>query len=1104
MEKNTNEKEFESLDYAIHKAWRALVSNRNSDGGWGRLGDDKSDLWNTSFVLDCVDRACEEGSLNEYTKNEIKKFIEEFANRWQDVKERIDKKSEKLEKLEKFEKYILTFYRESKRENEEDYKDLTIYALAHSACVLMKQDKKHHKELAHEIVKYIINKDVKNDYGGWGWDEFSSSNIYGTAIVANALMDYRKIISQEDTEQRSGILSREELEEALCDGFKWIIQNQNTDGGWGLQRGSDPKHTALALLALLKLISGKDSNLKEWREKEFEEVRKYIKKGFEWLYSEWPSDEKSKFFRIQSKISGRGWRVEDSRYIDMVGFEPTAYALWALIVLVDHETTENEKILNHEFNEEFTDGLLWLLCNQRENGYWHEYEDKDGRVGGDCTNYNLALGILVLSLCKKRLEEKGYISGEWVKKGLITLARLSTLRGSWFIAKPEKPLIIRKYVVSVVLSIQATFLLAALILAFTYFSQKNVPFFEDIFLGNVPPLLLIVRAVYSFVPVILLSVTILIWIICSLYKKRLIRIPKIARGFYDRIVGFYDKMVFNCKKFIIRKVEYQDNDYEILDRAILRAWEVLVLNQNSTGGWGRRFRKDKSDLWNTSFILDCLLEFYTYETIKREIREPLDFLVKRCEGFLEKVEKESTKEKPGKDEYKFYIYETVREEMKKSLDPLVKRCEELLEKVDKESTKEKPGKDEESTSYEIATNYALAHSARVLVKTGEKNRKLAQRIVKYLVNDAVKNKDKGWGWDEFSSSNIYGTAIVVSALMDYRRIISQEDTKQSSGILSREELEEALCDGFKWIIQNQNTDGGWGMDRGSTPKNTALVLLILLRLLKERNLLGEITRELSLLERYENCLTDEIEYIKEITNKLYFKPEERSRNRFKISGRGWRVEDSRYIDRVGFEPTAYALWALMELMDHEINVDQNLALTLLKDGIEWLLYTQEWNGLWHEYEEKNSRRGGVCANYYLALGILILSIYKARIPMYEEEILSKQSISLGIILKRDLALLEKLSTLRTSGLFRLSERPFIILIWWVLPIICLLVITLSYLEQQLVIFIYEYINKCIDIIILNPLLIALAGLIGIVAKFHAKISSALNKIKERVTYGKKH
>jgi hypothetical protein len=219
----------------------------------------------------------------------------------------------------------------------------------------------------------------------------------------------------------------ESLDYAIHKAWRALVSNRNSDGGWGLQRGSDPKHTALALLALLKLISGKDSNLKEWREKKIEEVRKYIKKGFEWLYSEWPSDEKSKFFRIQSKISGRGWRVEDSRYIDMVGFEPTAYALWALIVLVDHETTENEKILNHEFNEEFTDGLLWLLCNQRENGYWHEYEDKDGRVGGDCTNYNLALGILVLSLCKKRLEEKGYISGEWVKKGLITLARLSTL-----------------------------------------------------------------------------------------------------------------------------------------------------------------------------------------------------------------------------------------------------------------------------------------------------------------------------------------------------------------------------------------------------------------------------------------------------------------------------------------------------------------------------------------------------------------------------------------------------------------------------------------------------------------------------------------------------
>ena len=75
MKKNAenpaNNVKSEYVDSAIQKAWRVLKNNRNPDGGWGKIGGDESDLWNTSFVLDCLtevykdDEKCEIKDENE-------------------------------------------------------------------------------------------------------------------------------------------------------------------------------------------------------------------------------------------------------------------------------------------------------------------------------------------------------------------------------------------------------------------------------------------------------------------------------------------------------------------------------------------------------------------------------------------------------------------------------------------------------------------------------------------------------------------------------------------------------------------------------------------------------------------------------------------------------------------------------------------------------------------------------------------------------------------------------------------------------------------------------------------------------------------------------
>ena len=195
-----------------------------------------------------------------------------------------------------------------------------------------------------------------------------------------------------------------------------------------------------------------------------------------------------------------------------------------------------------------------------------------------------------------------------------------------------------------------------------------------------------------------------------------------------------------------------------------------------------------------------MLKFYEYKNIKQEIKEPVEYVAQCCEIFLQNInkdEKEGTNENPA----------------------------------DFSGSKEKI---KEIEYQEVPTNYALAHSASVLTKTGNKaHMALCKDILKYLINDEVRNKDGGWGWDEYSSSDVYGTVIIVNALMDCKSIISQRNGNKDEDGEILEKIKDVICDGIKWTIQNQNSDGGWGLNRGSDPKHTALALLTILRFLDE-------------------------------------------------------------------------------------------------------------------------------------------------------------------------------------------------------------------------------------------------------------------------------
>ena len=1031
----------EPLDIAIRKAWGALIESQNPDGGWGRFKNNKTDLWNTSFIIDCLLKTYR---FNEI-KNEIKKQVEFLTKSCSMFMERYDRIKMNEQMKEPTESASIEPRKSNKIEN---HTIICNYALAHSVSILAKikdidTDTEHkNRDLLSKILGYLttINKvNIENEYWGWGWDKFSSSNIYGTAIVVNALMDVREEISEQEREKRS------ELVQPICFGINWILRDQNLDGGWGVERGSDPKHTALVLLTLLRFLR-ESNDLKSdknglLRYKD-EYIEDKVRKAGKWLCSQWPNED-LKFFRIQSSIPGKGWRAEDSRYVDRVGFESTAYALWALDELSRDEGLTAAERKEIELN--LTDGLLWLLSSQERKGCWHEYEYENDKMSGSCYNFYPALGILVLSLFRREFainKSKEKITERLLENKMILLARLSYFKDSKLISGPKKRFIFRIYPISFILSYQAAFVLAMLAtLVVALFYSKGIV----VNTGSTSFYLALIGVVIVFL-------IILVEIDLASEESVLVRV-------YSTVGRYLSIQLSEIERFFNR---FRKGDPEIQDSAIEKAWEALVFSQNTDGGWGC-FKNSKPDLWNTSFIIDCLLKTYRYIDIRKEIKKPITLIAEYCEEFVKSVYKDN---KEG--------------EIEKNVSQATENCI----------------KPEKEFNIDYIDNYGLAHSLSVLLKTdNEKHRRIAQKVFDYLVDRDVRNEDCGWGWDKFSSSNVYGTAVVVNALMDAREEISLDGGDET--------VEDIIDAGINWILKDNNLDGGWGVERGSNPKHTALAVLTLLRFLKRSDRSGKNMNQDFNVCIYK-CTRGGIEWLSS-----QWPAGEESRLlgvNSVIPEKGWRAEDSRYPNRVGFESTAYAAWALIESIEisksaglKELTEFLNLRElierrevgNILKKGCRWLSWNQEWNGCWYEYENENGKMDGVCHNFYSALGILVLSLYRKKI----------EKSDVNKLISESLVLKEKLSTFTYPGLVELSKKLFIIFSWITLSLMIATALVVGYLGLGYII----QIGSCVSHFILkNPVYLAIAGILTAIAAWHKRVVWFLNKLKESITYGRKH
>ncbi len=175
----------------------------------------------------------------------------------------------------------------------------------------------------------------QNEDGGWGPRKAFPSRTYTTFLACRCL----------DALENHGV---KEQFAYYGNAIKWLLANQNEDGGWGESIGekSSVVHTAYALIALNHLGMASASN--------------QIRKGVRFLYAQW--NEKNMWdgaliterYEIPSaQQNDRTWARVSIEYF------PTPWAVIALLAV--GESAGDERIFS---------SVKWLLRKQNRDGSW--------------------------------------------------------------------------------------------------------------------------------------------------------------------------------------------------------------------------------------------------------------------------------------------------------------------------------------------------------------------------------------------------------------------------------------------------------------------------------------------------------------------------------------------------------------------------------------------------------------------------------------------------------------------------------------------------------------------------------------------------------------
>ena len=108
---------------------------------------------------------------------------------------------------------------------------------------------------------------------GWGLTTFEPDRVYSTWVASYAL---GRLLPQfcRESDSEGDLYLCQQMRTALSEAKSWLLQNKNTDGGWGAMKNEPSKYTSTAVALLTLFMQGEDP-------KEFDDSCDFLRSGQE-------------------------------------------------------------------------------------------------------------------------------------------------------------------------------------------------------------------------------------------------------------------------------------------------------------------------------------------------------------------------------------------------------------------------------------------------------------------------------------------------------------------------------------------------------------------------------------------------------------------------------------------------------------------------------------------------------------------------------------------------------------------------------------------------------------------------------------------------------
>ena len=264
------------------------------------------------------------------------------------------------------------------------------YITALSVLALIELQKKWEAddEIARLIERGIAWLDKTQNPDG-GCREALNLNVWDTALSVIALTDVQPIDAKT-------ALHNAELADKVRDAAQWLVEHQNSDGGWafsGLRDStlpSDADDTALGTLALIRSLADTSNDRQA--------LYAAIHGGVTWLKTQ--------------QVRDGSWSTYQPGQGDVGCVSITAHAIEALLALDKSDVPDKPNV-----QTEIQRGLNWLRRQIHRDGYWRDLWLAKDTYGTAC-----AIAVLV---------KAGFADTAEVHRGVEWLEHIQNADGGW-------------------------------------------------------------------------------------------------------------------------------------------------------------------------------------------------------------------------------------------------------------------------------------------------------------------------------------------------------------------------------------------------------------------------------------------------------------------------------------------------------------------------------------------------------------------------------------------------------------------------------------------------------------------------------------------------